>query len=211
MAEGNKRSLHTICPSVPVRRLKSSYSTKSQDSTWIRVITEHNRLNDHMFRIGLSETRLCECGEAQTVAHALMDCHLYSTDREVMLGVIELSFIKCNLSIHERTLNLSSILWPELSINQCSQTIISEVHKFLISTNLIFQIAINGTGTTRLLFVKFTIRAIIFIPECYNLSDQYWARKRYSLDKNYNNLASWLGGMIPRTLWVRGSFPKPTT
>ncbi len=28
--------------------------------------------------------------------------------------------------------------WPELSINQCSQIIISEVHKFLISTDLSF-------------------------------------------------------------------------
>ncbi len=95
----NKRSLHTICPSVPVRRLKSSSSTKSQDSTWIRVIMEHNRLNDHMFRIRLSETRLCECGEAQTAAHVLIDCHLYSADREAMLCVIELSFVKCNLPI----------------------------------------------------------------------------------------------------------------
>ncbi len=81
---------------------------------------------------------LCECWEAQTAAHVLMDCHLYSADREAMLGVIELSFIKCNLPIHEWTLDLSSVMWPELPINQCSQTIISEVHKFLISTNLSF-------------------------------------------------------------------------
>ncbi len=90
------------------------------EGTWIKVITEHNRLNDHMFRIELSETRLCECGEAQRAAHVLMDCHLYSADREVMMGVIELSFVKCNLPIHEWTFNLSSLLWPELSINQCS-------------------------------------------------------------------------------------------
>ncbi len=102
----NKKSLHTLCPSVPLRRLKSSYSTKSQNSTWIRVITEHNRLNDHMFRIGLSETRLCQCGEAHTAAQVLMDCHLYSADREAMLHVIELSVVKCNLPIHEQTLNL---------------------------------------------------------------------------------------------------------
>ncbi len=41
--------------------------------------------------------------------------------------------------------SVSSLLWPELSINQCSQIIISEVHKFLISTDLSFQIAINFT------------------------------------------------------------------
>ncbi len=90
---------------------------------------EYNRLNDHMFRVGLSETRLCECGEAETAVHVLMDCHLYSADRETMLGVIELCFVKCNVPIHERALNQSSLLWPELSINQCSQIIISEVHK----------------------------------------------------------------------------------
>ncbi len=121
------------------------------------------------------ETHLCECGEAQTAAHILIDCHLYCTDRETMLCVIELSFVKCNLPIHDRTLNLSSLLWPELSINQYSQIIISEVHKFLISTYLSFQIAINGTRTTHLLFVKFTVRVIIFIPESYYLRDQYWA------------------------------------
>ncbi len=54
--------------------------------------------------------------------------HLYSADRETMLGVNEGSFVKCNMPIHERTLNLSSLLWPELSINLCSQIIISEVH-----------------------------------------------------------------------------------
>ncbi len=133
----NKGFLHTICPSVPVRRLKSSSSTKSEDSTWIRVITEHNRLNIHMFRIRLSETRLCECRKAQTDAHVLMNCQLYSADRETMLNVIE-PFVKYNLPIHKRTLNLSSLLWPELSINQCSHIIISEVHKFLISTDLSF-------------------------------------------------------------------------
>ncbi len=85
-----------------------------------------------MFRIGLSETCLCECGEAQTAAHVLMQCQLYSADRETMLSVIELSFVKHNLPIHERTLNL----WPELSINQCSHIIIGEVHKFLINTDL---------------------------------------------------------------------------
>ncbi len=185
----NKRSLNTICPSVPVRRLKSSSSTKSQDSTWIRVITEHNRLNDHMFRIGLSETRLCECGEAQTAAHVLMDCHLDSADREAMLGVIKLSFVKCNLPIHERTLNLSSLLWPELYINQCSQTVISEVH---ISDQHKSQFLDCHKWNRDLsviiceIYHKPSIRAIIFIPECHNLRDQYWARKRSSLDNNNN-------------------------
>ncbi len=78
----------------------------SQDSTWIRVIIEHNRLNDHMLMIGLSETCLCEREKAQTAAHDVMVCHLNSADRETMLGVIKLSFVKFNLPIHERKLNL---------------------------------------------------------------------------------------------------------
>ncbi len=91
-----------------------------------------------MFRIGLSETCLCECGEAEIAAHVLIECQFYSVYIETMLNVIELSFAKHNLPIHERTLNLSSLLWPELSINQCSHIIISEEHKFLISTDLSF-------------------------------------------------------------------------
>ncbi len=74
-----------------------------------------------------------------------------------------------------------------LSINQYSQIIISEVHKFLNSTNLSFLIAINGTGTTHSLLVKITLRVIIFIPEWYYLRDQYWAWQRPSLDNNNNN------------------------
>ncbi len=46
-----------------------------------------------MFRIGLTETRLCECGEAQTAAHVLMNFLLYSANRETTLNVIELSFV----------------------------------------------------------------------------------------------------------------------
>ncbi len=51
----------------------------------------------------------------------------------------ELSFFKHNLSIHEQTLNISSLLWPELYINQCSHIIIIEVHTYLISTVHRFQ------------------------------------------------------------------------
>ncbi len=90
-----------------------------------------------------------------------------------MLNVIAISFVKHKLPIHEGTLNLSSLLWPELSINQCSHIIISEVHKFLISTDLSFYISINGTGTSHLLLVKFTIGVIVLIPECYYLREQY--------------------------------------
>ncbi len=63
----------------------------------MRIITGNNRLNEHMFRIGLAETHFCECWETQTVAHILMDCQLHSANRETMLDVIELSFIRYNL------------------------------------------------------------------------------------------------------------------
>ncbi len=60
---------HTICPSIPARRLNSGVSTKSQAITWIIVITGNNRLKEHMFRIGLTETCFCEWEEVQTAAH----------------------------------------------------------------------------------------------------------------------------------------------
>ncbi len=49
-----------------------------------------------MFRIGLSETRLCEYGEAQTAVHALMDCHLYYSNREAILPAI-----RFKLTVHD--------------------------------------------------------------------------------------------------------------
>ncbi len=113
--QDNKRSLHTICPSILARRLNSGFSTKSQDSTLIKGHHGNNRLNQHMFRIGLSETHFCKCEDAQTAAHILVDCQLHSANREDMLNVTELSFVRHNLPYPEQSLNLS-LLWLQLFI-----------------------------------------------------------------------------------------------
>ncbi len=110
MAESldNKRSLHTICPSVPIRRLKSSSNTKFQDSILIRVL--------FVWVQGGTNTSSWNANRIQ-----LIERHL--------LNVIELSFVKHNLHIHERTLNLPSLLWPELSINHEWGALVSDQHK----------------------------------------------------------------------------------
>ena len=78
-----------------------------------------------MFKIGLADTHFCECGEVQPAAHILMECQLYTNKREIMLKVIQHSFIKYDIPIHEHSLNLTNLLWPQLTIHHCSYIIIS--------------------------------------------------------------------------------------
>ena len=41
-------------------------------------------LRDHLHKLGLVDTKLCECGEHETVQHYLVACPIYEEQREIL-------------------------------------------------------------------------------------------------------------------------------
>ena len=44
----------------------------------------YNKLKDYQYKIGISDSNLCECGEMETVEHYLLHCELYFNERETL-------------------------------------------------------------------------------------------------------------------------------
>ena len=57
---------------------------RAQQTTIFRLRTEHCGLSAHLKRIGISDTSLCECGQAdQTPDHVLQYCPRYAKRRQL--------------------------------------------------------------------------------------------------------------------------------
>ena len=46
------------------------------------------KLNDYMYKVGVSDTRICSCGEIETIEHYLLNCENYFNERERMRTVL---------------------------------------------------------------------------------------------------------------------------
>ena len=44
----------------------------------------YNKLRDYQFKLGISDSNLCECGQIETVEHYLLHCELYFNQRETL-------------------------------------------------------------------------------------------------------------------------------
>ncbi|GFR58676.1 ribonuclease H1 [Elysia marginata] len=55
---------------------------RKEQCTFFRLRTGHCQLRAHQYRMGTSQTPMCECGTSrQTVNHLLQDCPLYTNER----------------------------------------------------------------------------------------------------------------------------------
>ncbi|GFR59547.1 retrovirus-related Pol polyprotein from type-1 retrotransposable element R1 [Elysia marginata] len=55
---------------------------RKEQCTIFRLRTGHCQLQAHQYRMGTSQTPMCECGiSRQTVNHLLQDCPLYTNER----------------------------------------------------------------------------------------------------------------------------------
>ena len=44
----------------------------------------YNKLKEYQFKIGISDSNLCECGQIESVEHYLLNCELYFSEREAL-------------------------------------------------------------------------------------------------------------------------------
>ncbi len=102
------------------------------ESKLIRVLSGHSRLNNHMHRLALADDPCCECGPArQTVSHIRMDCPLLSTQRQHMINVIEIMYVRENISAWERQLHLNTLLSPHHSQASTRTAVRTELLNYL--------------------------------------------------------------------------------
>ena len=132
------RETHELFPTVPNRRFYSSFS-RSSESKLIRIASGHNRLNNHMHKLKLTESPCCECSDArQTVQHILMDCPIFTEQRDTMINEVESLYVRNQTPVAERTLDKVTLIAPTHTNRHTKQAVQKAFVNFLENVNCDF-------------------------------------------------------------------------
>ena len=64
--------------------------TRCSAVSYVRLLLDDTALNAHQFRIGLADTRLCQCGQdIEDVHHYLLTCVKYESIRRDLLKSVD--------------------------------------------------------------------------------------------------------------------------
>lgn len=128
--------IHEHIPNIPRSRYISTHS-RSSETKYLRLLSGHTRLNDHMNKLFPDEYNpCCQCSrERQTISHFLIDCPIFSAQRETMTDSIELKFIKDNTPVWERSITLADLLWPQYTNESTRRAVKNAVIIFINDTN----------------------------------------------------------------------------
>ena len=77
------RFLHELKPKVTKKTILDFPDKKTYNQI-AQLRTGYAKLNDYLFKIGVSDTKNCSCGEIETVEHYLINCEKYFNEREKM-------------------------------------------------------------------------------------------------------------------------------
>ena len=75
------RFLHELKPKVTKKTILDFRDKKTYNQI-AQLRTGYAKLNDYLFKIGVSDTKNCSCGEIETVEHYLINCEKYFNERE---------------------------------------------------------------------------------------------------------------------------------
>jgi ribonuclease HI len=87
------RYCHSILPNITKNSwYKSSTLTRQEIVFWNRIITNHTRSRQSLFRFGITDNQICDCAKNyQTVDHILFECEITS-DSEMKNNLKELGW-----------------------------------------------------------------------------------------------------------------------
>ena len=86
---------------------------RATDIKFNRLQSGHTLLPSHAHKLGFTATDLCSCGRDKgTIAHAILNCPIYTKPRETLITELEAIFRKANTPFHLRTIDISTILGP---------------------------------------------------------------------------------------------------
>ena len=126
---------YRLLPVVPKQRYKSSVThNRSLETKFIRLLSGHSRLNNHIHKLFPTESACCECGnERQTVRHVMMDCTINQEARLVLFDCIDKVYHQHNTPIWERELSLDTLLSPQHTDIDTRQQIRRLIIKYITS------------------------------------------------------------------------------
>ena len=75
------RFLYDLKPKVS-KKTVFDFPDKKTYNQIAQLRTRYAKLNDYLYKIGVSETRNCRCGGIETVEHYLLSCKSYFNERE---------------------------------------------------------------------------------------------------------------------------------
>lgn len=94
------RFLHGLKPKVTKKKIFDYPNKKYSQIAPLRI--GYAKLNDFLYKIGVSETKNCSCRDIETIENYLLNCENYFNERENMIttlfhqaGIIELTQKSC--------------------------------------------------------------------------------------------------------------------
>ena len=105
----------------------ASVKSRSVESALTRLRIGHVGLNQHLFRMHMTEEPLCECGDIESREHFLLHCVIYSQQRQLL--VAELRKLSVNMPI-----TVKLLLGGEDLPSRLQSRIVHCTGKFLINT-----------------------------------------------------------------------------
>jgi ribonuclease HI len=130
------RNVHDHFPVIPTGRF-ISVCGRNPEVKYLRLITGHHRLKNHLHKLNLSETPCCDCSdERETPAHVMLHCPLYTHERATLVDHIELVYVKHETPFWERSMDINTMLFPCHQSKQTRWEITCAVMDFLKNTEL---------------------------------------------------------------------------
>ena len=100
-----------------------------------------SQLNDHLFRVGISKTKGCLCGnETESTQHFLLDCFLYQPERVELFRYLKNTrhVLSMPLSTYTRESLVDTLLNGEYNLERdrypYNRLLFRAVQKFLVQT-----------------------------------------------------------------------------
>ncbi len=107
-----KSLMHKCYPVRSTARYKSHTSIQAE-SQLIRLLSGHNCLKDHMYKIKLAQTPNCPCGlDIQNSEHIMLNCTKFTKQRLKLHLEIEHIYHQHSVPSHQRISSLQNILGP---------------------------------------------------------------------------------------------------
>ena len=123
-------------PVVPRTRYKSTHN-RALESKYLRLLTGHSRLKNHIHKLFKEESPCCDCSqERQTPIHIVMECPLHSEARNILFDNIDLTYAKHNTPIWEREITFWDLFTPHHSDPSTRREIRYHLFKFLDTLSL---------------------------------------------------------------------------
>lgn len=86
---------------------KIPYKDRRHITTLIRIRTNHTLSKEHLFKIGIENSPLCECGQIESLTHILLECPINITQNVDLYKSLILAKIPTPISIYSILTNLN--------------------------------------------------------------------------------------------------------